>query len=310
MKKSELLLPAGSLVKLKTALLYGADAVYAGTPDMSLRTQSKFSLEELKEGIRIVHEAGKKIYLTLNLYIHNEEARKLPQFVETLRQLKDMSCVPPVLYNALLENASVIMKAAGIDNITCSVEECYDYKPFDEDFFAEIITNFDELLPEERMIHEDISVLFTVDRGISHELVRHRDCSFAQESTRYCNYSLGKFSNEITVIKPCFWEEDTEIFNEWKMSCEEAEKSYFILINEKATAQQARIVLPTSLKAEIVMTANLREWKHIFNLRACDSTGAAHPQVKEVMIPCLKELRDNEYNFAFKGMIASDEVMK
>ena len=73
MHKSELLLPAGSLVKLKTALLYGADAVYAGTPDMSLRTQSKFSLEELEEGIRIVHEQGKKIYLTLNLYIHNEE---------------------------------------------------------------------------------------------------------------------------------------------------------------------------------------------------------------------------------------------
>ena len=88
MKKSELLLPAGSLVKLKTALLYGADAVYAGTPDMSLRTQSKFSLEELEEGIRIVHEAGKKIYLTLNLYIHNEEAKKLPQFVKTLKRLK------------------------------------------------------------------------------------------------------------------------------------------------------------------------------------------------------------------------------
>ena len=88
MKKAELLLPAGSLVKLKTALLYGADAVYAGTPDMSLRTQSKFSLEELEEGIRIVHEAGKKIYLTLNLYIHNEEGKKLPQCVETLRSLK------------------------------------------------------------------------------------------------------------------------------------------------------------------------------------------------------------------------------
>ena len=88
MKKAELLLPAGSLVKLKTALLYGADAVYAGTPDMSLRTQSKFSLEDLKEGIDFVHQQGKKIYLTLNLYIHNEEAEKLPQFVKTLQELK------------------------------------------------------------------------------------------------------------------------------------------------------------------------------------------------------------------------------
>ena len=88
MKTAELVLPAGSLVKLKTAILYGADAVYAGTPDMSLRTQSKFTLEDLKEGIDFVHSMGKKIYLTLNLYIHNEEAEKLPQFVQTLRELQ------------------------------------------------------------------------------------------------------------------------------------------------------------------------------------------------------------------------------
>jgi len=88
MAHSELLLPAGSLIKLKTALLYGADAVYAGTPDMSLRTQSSFSMEDLKEGIEYTHQQGKKIYLTLNLFIHNQEAAKLPQFVATLRELK------------------------------------------------------------------------------------------------------------------------------------------------------------------------------------------------------------------------------
>ena len=87
MHKSELLLPAGSLIKLKTAILYGADAVYAGTPDMSLRTQSKFSMEDLKEGIDFVHGRGKKIYLTLNLFMHNRDVEKLPHFVETLRKL-------------------------------------------------------------------------------------------------------------------------------------------------------------------------------------------------------------------------------
>ncbi len=87
-RKSELLMPAGSLVKLKTAILYGADAVYAGTPDMSLRVQSKFSLEDLQEGIKFVHEHGKKIYLTLNLFAHNKDIEKLPVFVETLRDLK------------------------------------------------------------------------------------------------------------------------------------------------------------------------------------------------------------------------------
>ena len=88
MKKSELLLPAGSLTKLKTAILYGADAVYAGTPDMSLRTQSKISMDDLKEGIDFVHRHGKKIYLTLNLFMHNRDVEKLPHFVDTLRILQ------------------------------------------------------------------------------------------------------------------------------------------------------------------------------------------------------------------------------
>lgn len=87
LERAELLLPAGSLVKLKTAILYGADAVYAGTPDLCLRAQSKFTMEELKEGIEYVHAHGKKIYLTLNLFMHNRDAEKLPTFVETLREL-------------------------------------------------------------------------------------------------------------------------------------------------------------------------------------------------------------------------------
>ena len=88
MPKSELLLPAGSLTKLKTAILYGADAVYAGTPDMCLRAQSKFTMQELEEGINFVHQNGKKIYLTLNLFMHNRDVEKLPTFVETLRHLQ------------------------------------------------------------------------------------------------------------------------------------------------------------------------------------------------------------------------------
>ena len=88
LNKAELLLPAGSLVKLKTAILYGADAVYAGTPDMCLRAQSKMTMEDLQEGIAYAHERGKKIYLTLNLFMHNRDVEKLPTFVNTLRQLK------------------------------------------------------------------------------------------------------------------------------------------------------------------------------------------------------------------------------
>lgn len=107
MHKSELLLPAGSLVKLKTAILYGADAVYAGTPDMSLRTQSKFSMEDLKEGIEFVHNHGKKIYLTLNLFMHNRDVEKLPHFVETLRILRPdgVLIADPGVFQYVKENA-------------------------------------------------------------------------------------------------------------------------------------------------------------------------------------------------------------
>ena len=87
MKKPELLLPAGSLTNLKTAFLYGADAVYAGTPDMSLRAKSKFPAEDIREGIEFAHKLGKKVYLTLNLFSRNKDAQKLESFVETIKNL-------------------------------------------------------------------------------------------------------------------------------------------------------------------------------------------------------------------------------
>ena len=99
------------------------------------------------------------------------------------------------------------------------------------------------------------------------------------------------------------------VYEEWKHSCETAERSYFKLLEYGAKPQEAGDVLPTSVKADIVMTTNLAEWKHIFNLRACDSTGPAHPQMKEVMIPLFKEMRE-KYPFAFGDMVAADEVTK
>lgn len=136
--------------------------------------------------------------------------------------------------------------------------------------------------------HSSLSVKFIVDRGVSHELVRHRIASFAQESTRYCNYSNDKFGNEITVIKPCFWGKTDTNFIEWKLACEDAEVRYFRLLSNGATPQEARSVLPNSLKTEITVTANYREWRNFFKLRTAK---AAHPQMREVAIPLLKELK-------------------
>ena len=150
---------------------------------------------------------------------------------------------------------------------------------------------------EAMLEHEKISVKFIVDRGISHELVRHRMASYAQESTRYCNYSKDKFGNELTFIKPCFWEhfsdniEDNFALGEWEAAMADAEKHYFKLIENGATPEQARTVLPNSIKTEIVMTANLREWRHFFKLRTLGITGKPHPQMLEVTVPLLAEFK-------------------
>lgn len=131
--------------------------------------------------------------------------------------------------------------------------------------------------------HLTHTVLFTCDRGVSHELVRHRVASFAQESTRYCNYAKDKFGNEIAVIEPCTLSPNSEAYTIWQKACIYAEKCYFALLDQGVKAQMARDVLPTSLKTEIVVTASEDEWQHILNLRLKGTTGAPHPQMKEIM---------------------------
>ena len=127
--------------------------------------------------------------------------------------------------------------------------------------------------------HGSLSVRFICDRGVSHEIVRHRLAAYCQESTRYCNYANDQFNGEITVIKPIFFGEDTPVYRIWKRSCETAEIAYFDLLNEGCTAQEARAVLPNSLKTEVVMTADIREWRHFIKLR---NSPAAHPQMRDV----------------------------
>lgn len=136
--------------------------------------------------------------------------------------------------------------------------------------------------------HYGFTVKFICDRGVSHEIVRHRIASFCQESTRYCNYAKSDFSSEITVIKPLFFDEGMDAYNYWKTACEAAEMEYFALLDNGCSPQQARSVLPNSLKTEIIMTANLREWRHFFKLRTAP---AAHPQMREVAIALLKKLK-------------------
>ena len=153
-------------------------------------------------------------------------------------------------------------------------------------FVQKVVKNHHEAMLE----HASMTVKFIVDRGVSHELVRHRLASFAQESTRYCNYSKDKFGNEITVIRP-LWLQDDLARDIWEAACENAEVMYFHLLEEGWTPQQARSILPNSLKTEVIMTANMREWRYFFRLRAAGKTGAPHPQMSEVAVPLFKTVR-------------------
>ena len=145
---------------------------------------------------------------------------------------------------------------------------------------------------DEFLVHCDVSVKFVVDRGISHEIVRHRPASFAQESTRYCNYSKGKFGQEVTFILPEEFIEGSPAWKVWKDAMECSEAYYLTLLNMGVTPEWARDVLGTSLKTELVMTANCEEWRHFFELRACNSTGKAHPQMLEVSRPLLDNFKN------------------
>lgn len=146
--------------------------------------------------------------------------------------------------------------------------------------------------------HVSISVKFITNRGVSHELVRHRLASYAQESTRYCNYLKNNFGAEITVIEPVYLVKGTQAYCNWFNACVVSEKSYFELLEIGLTAQEAREVLNNSTKTEIVVTANLREWMTILKLRTSEQ---AHPQMRALMLPLLQELQE-KLNVIFGGI--------
>lgn len=134
--------------------------------------------------------------------------------------------------------------------------------------------------------HYSFSAKFITNRAIANEIVRHRIASFSQESTRYCNYSSDKFDNEITVIDTKF--HDLASYHSWFWLCEQAETQYFEMLNQGVSPQLARGVLPLDLKTELIMTANLREWRHFLKLRTAPD---AHPQMRELAISLLTKLR-------------------
>ena len=161
-----------------------------------------------------------------------------------------------------------------------------------ENFAEEYIPDVLQYICEPTEFHEKrISVRWTCDRGVSHEFVRHRVFSFAQESTRYCNYSKDKFGHEITYIQPC-WEMQKDEEELFLLQLEQAQNAYNALISSGWIPQQARAILPNALKTELVMTGFESDWKHFFELR-CDT--AAHPDARKLALELYSKLYNKEY---------------
>jgi thymidylate synthase (FAD) len=145
--------------------------------------------------------------------------------------------------------------------------------------------------------HRHVAVLFVVNRAITHEIVRHRPVSYLQESQRYCRYSQDKFGNEVTFIKPMFFQDGSEEYTLWEKAMQDTEKIYLKLL-ETSSPQAARTVLPNSCKTELITFANLLEWFHIFKLR---TSKGAEPSMREVMIPLLRKFQE-KYPAVFDGI--------
>ena len=146
--------------------------------------------------------------------------------------------------------------------------------------------------------HASLTVRFICDRGVSHEIVRHRLAAYCQESTRYCNYSKECFDSEITVIRPSHAQPGMKDFEIWEKAVNSCENAYFDLLDYGCTPQEARSVLPNSLKTEVVMTADMREWRHFIRLRCAP---AAHPDMR-VVARLLYDLLKSTYPVFFEDI--------
>ena len=187
--------------------------------------------------------------------------------------------LPSFSYNEPVDGAAMLQRIERAGRVCYKSEERISADSA-ERFVRRLLKSGHESVLE----HEKITVTVICDRGVSHEIVRHRIASYSQESTRYCNYTGDRFGNELTFIQPCFWKETDPKYQLWKEQMQRCEDAYFSLIQSGAKPEEARSVLPNSLKTELVITMDLREWRHFFRLRTAP---AAHPQMRELAFALL-----------------------
>ena len=195
----------------------------------------------------------------------------------------------------LIPAQAIILTMIDSEKFMCDLEyaarTCYKSKPSgDSKKAGEFISGLIAVGHESVIEHISISVMFICDRGVSHEIVRHRIASYTQESTRYCNYSDEKFGHSLTFIIPFFYKDRPDEYRLWAQTMSYIEAYYFRLLEAGSSPQEARSILPNSLKTELIVTMNLREWRHFFKLR---TSPKAHPQMRELTVPLLKKMKEN-----------------
>ena len=170
-------------------------------------------------------------------------------------------------------------------NIERACRTCYRSEgKITEDSYKTLLKNCITRGHESVLEHEKVTIRMYCDLGVYKDITRHRIASFSIESTRYCNYGKDKFNSELKFIKPCNIENGTDFYKIWENTCEVIEKNYIEMSKLGALPDQLRMLLPHSIAAEVTMTANIREWKHILTLRSSKHT---HPAIRQLMIPLL-----------------------
>ncbi len=195
-----------------------------------------------------------------------------------------MKLVDPVVYVEDFDGKKIMKR------LERACRTCYKSENLiTEDSYKQLLTNCLNRGHESILEHEKVSIRMICDLGVYKDLTRHRIASFSIESTRYCNYGKDKFGNEIKFIKPCNLEEGTDLYNMWKKGIQEIENAYLAMSNAGAKPDQLRMLLPHSTAAEVNMTCNIREWRHVFSLR-CNNH--VHESVRQVMIPLLLKFKE------------------
>lgn len=174
-------------------------------------------------------------------------------------------------------------------NIERACRTCYRSEGnITEESYKKLLSNCINRGHESVLEHEKITIRMTCDIGVYKDLTRHRFGSFSIESTRYCNYGKDKFDNELKFIKPCNIDGSSELYSNWIGAMDFIEKEYIAMSNNGATPDQLRMILPHSTAAQVTMTANIREWKHILDLRTKNMT---HPSIRQLLIPLLLKFK-------------------